>query len=683
VARKAIFSLFFLMILSVSSGCALLDGLRETAGEFGATCSQDSECRSGLCHREGSQGFCTEACVNTCSRSGYECQDGVCAEPREPEGCSPACHDDAVCEALDGDFVCVCGTGFEGDGLSCVPVDSCLADNGGCGDETYFRCVGGVGQAPTCEAIDQCAEDNGGCGDETYFRCVDGPGQAPTCEAIDQCAEDNGGCGDPEFTRCLDGEGQEPTCRLIDACQVDNGGCGEERYFRCTDGSEAVPTCVATDLCAVDNGGCGDPRYFACAGGLGEEPSCELIDVCTIDNGGCGDSRVYTCVDGRGKSPLCRVEIEAIQNANVSSLSPDTALGGGTELIVDRDVREIYLEFDLSLLPRALAVTEVELAMTAFRGQDHGGDGTVFVYHVEDARWTEPMLTFNNRPMPQGDAVGSWQVPYAAGEVQTKRALTSTDELISVIQPLAEVALPVTFALRSPGYRTNYLTREANPATDRPRLTVTYDPLIDFCAVDNGGCGDPQRFQCVEGVEQKPTCVVRLEASENATVSSLQPQIALGPRTELVVDRTNSHVYLQFDLSEIPGDAVVTGVRLQMTAFRGFAHGGDGNVYTQFVPGDDWDENTITWLNAPAPRQTLLGFWWLWYNNQMRDQVGENDSPLLIPVVQGEVEGDKAISFRLISPGYRTNYRTRAFETMAQRPNLTIRFQLPDETVEE
>ncbi|MFY0580486.1 DUF7594 domain-containing protein [Cystobacter fuscus] len=100
--------------------------------------------------------------------------------------------------------------------------------------------------------------------------------------------------------------------------------------------------------------------------------------------------------------------------------------------------------------------------------------------------------------------------------------------------------------------------------------------------------------------------------------------------------------------------------------------GEDGNVYTSFVPDDSWAENTVTWNTRPAVLGNALGSWWLWYDNKFSDQVGSNSSPDLIPVAQAELVGDHQISFRLNSPGYRTNYRSREYTNANQRPQLEL-----------
>lgn len=549
--------------------------------------------------------------------------DSFGEKPMDPENgepeCTPVCDSNAVCEEdQEGGFFCQCNQGYEGDGFDCQEIDACLIENGGCGDPEFFE-------------------------------CLHIPDEEPQCESRDLCAIENGGCGDPEFAACENQIGEPPSCLVTDTCMEQNGGCGDSRFFECTEG-------------------------------LGQEPTCVPIDRCNVGNGGCGDPEFYECVDGLGKSPLCRIEVVAMQNATVDSSAASTALGGGNSLIVEQDRREVFLLFDPSAyLPAEFTITSSELQMTAFGG---GGSGepTVFIYHGEDTSWSEETLTYSNRPGTDPDPLGQWEVEFEVGEVVSKPVSTDGEELRELTQQRAEEGLQITLVLRSPEYRTEYLNREAFPLSARPRLVLTYDPLIDFCAVDNGGCGNPDKVQCVDGLEQSPGCVIRMEATQNATIHVASPTVAFGAGEALRVERNGAStkdVYLQFDLSEIPPGVEVSHVRLEMTAFDGLAHGGDGRVYTRYVTDDSWTEDTITWLNAPSPVEEPrnLGHWWLWYGFQPEIQVGRNESELLIPAVQTEINGNQKISFRLNSPGFDTRYFNRLEADVSRRPALTVRFQ--------
>ena len=149
-----------------------------------------------------------------------------------------------------------------------------------------------------------------------------------------------------------------------------------------------------------------------------------------------------------------------------------------------------------------------------------------------------------------------------------------------------------------------------------------------------------------------------------------------GADQELRVDRSYDETFLRFDLSAIPAGATIEVVRLEMTAYHGFAWGSDGNVYTSLVTDDTWEEMEITWNTKPSSDATALGYWWLWYDyTDYTVRIGELMNEDLLEAVRTEQSGDAMISFRLHSPGYRTNYRSREYADEMARPKLEIAYK--------
>ncbi|WP_158625225.1 CBM96 family carbohydrate-binding protein [Corallococcus terminator] len=174
------------------------------------------------------------------------------------------------------------------------------------------------------------------------------------------------------------------------------------------------------------------------------------------------------------------------------------------------------------------------------------------------------------------------------------------------------------------------------------------------------------------------TGTVTLSPVADAYVTPDAPNSNFGLNTAWIVNRQYAEAYLKFDLSSLPANARITSVTFSALAYDGYAYGGDGNVYTSFVTDDSWLETGITWNNRPAPSGTPSGEWFLWYNLTPEDKLGVNSNPALIPVVQGELDGDKLVSFRLHSPGYKTRYRSREYSNASQRPKLVIQYELGD-----
>lgn len=81
------------------------------------------------------------------------------------------CGEHGACVAIEAEAACECEDGFEAEALSCVDIDECADDNGGCGIEPRYACENNEGQAPTC--TDRC-EDL-----ESSIEAVENPASGP------------------------------------------------------------------------------------------------------------------------------------------------------------------------------------------------------------------------------------------------------------------------------------------------------------------------------------------------------------------------------------------------------------------------------------------------------------------------------------------------------------------------
>ncbi len=201
-------------------------------------------------------------------------------------------------------------------------------------------------------------------------------------------------------------------------------------------------------------------------------------------------------------------------------------------------------------------------------------------------------------------------------------------------------------------------------------LSACGPEMLEQDAASSAGAEQVKHAAAALGAEQ----TVVLEPVADAMVSEWNPDGNYGSTHEFYIDPfAGEQAYLRFDLGKLPPGAKVTGATLSALAYGGWAYGGDGNVYTTFVADDSWGEGGITWNNKPAASGAPLGFWWLWYIGDW-EQLGTASEPALARAVEGEAHGDRAISFRLHSPGYRTRYRSREWFDARQRPKLTVTF---------
>ncbi|MFP2923906.1 DNRLRE domain-containing protein [Pyxidicoccus sp. 3LG] len=175
-----------------------------------------------------------------------------------------------------------------------------------------------------------------------------------------------------------------------------------------------------------------------------------------------------------------------------------------------------------------------------------------------------------------------------------------------------------------------------------------------------------------------PTQLI-LEPEADTYVRAASPTTNYGNHQNLYVDSSKAETYLRFNLSGIPAGAHIASVRLEALAYDGSSAGGDGSVYAHLVPDDTWSETGMTWNNRPAVTGDRLGSWWLWYANSTPKplQQGVNFSPKLQAPVQQALDSDGLISFRLMSPGYHTVYRSREHGVANERPRLIINYFEP------
>ncbi|KAL2091603.1 hypothetical protein ACEWY4_013866 [Coilia grayii] len=184
--------------------------------KHGENCDEECHCVHGVCdNRPGSQGVCRQgSCLE--GFSGDLCDKTP--SPCNSDGVFEHCHFNAYCTYSGSNTICVCKSGYEGDGHSCTPVNLCLKPNRGSCD-TNAQCVyagpgniscicneGWTGDGLVCSEINNCLLDNrGDC--NVNAECVStGPGQ-------NECSCKKGYMGDGKV------------CIMANPCLQNNGGC--------------------------------------------------------------------------------------------------------------------------------------------------------------------------------------------------------------------------------------------------------------------------------------------------------------------------------------------------------------------------------------------------------------------------------------------------------------------------
>jgi hypothetical protein len=576
------------------------DCVQDCAGAWGGDAVED-EC--GTCDADPTND-CVQDCAGAWGGMAYEDECGTCDDNADND-CVQDCAGEWGGDAVEDN----CGT-CDNDPTNDCPLDCAGVPDGDAVEDMCGTCD----NDPTNDCVQDCAGTWGG--DAVEDMCG-------TCDSdpANDCIEDCNGVwgGDAVQDNCGTCD-SDPTNDCVQDCSGTWGG-----------------DAVADNCGTCDNDPANDCTAD-CAGAFG--------GTATVDN--CG-----VCVGGTtGRVSTCQTATATLEaDAYVSSSSATTNYGNSDTLQVRRNgAQHTYLRFDLSSVPPNSVILGARLSMVAKSGYAWGGDGNVYAYYVPNDSWTETGINWSNRPAEDPTRLGFWWLWYDFS-VSDQTGVNESAALTDRIRTEFFGDRKVSIMLASPGYDTNYYSKESADASKHPQLELYYMPL------------------------QSTTVYTEADTYARSSASTT----AHGTETSMVVDRSSTAVFVRFDLASVPAGATIHRTELVATAHTGFAHGGDGNVYTYPVADDTWDESTLTWSTMPAvDKSAHLGFWWLWYDfNDNRIQVGRNSSPALTQYVASEFSSDGKVSLSLQSSGYRTNYRTREWNDASQRPYLRVDYTLP------
>ncbi|XP_049927762.1 mucin-like protein [Epinephelus moara] len=215
------------------------------------------------------------------------------ADLKECEKAGSKCHPHAQCLKVRSNFTCVCGMGFQGDGLLCNDIDECLSGLHSCHSQALcnntlgsYSCVcleGYVGDGTNCQDIDECQKENGGCHASALCTNYEGGRQCQCkvgfrgsgfeCEDLNECANQrichwNATCtNNPGSYACTCNAGYKGNgnylCLDIDECSETPHVCSSSLGYKgcknlpgtyrctCSTGFESNgQSCVDIDECA-------------------------------------------------------------------------------------------------------------------------------------------------------------------------------------------------------------------------------------------------------------------------------------------------------------------------------------------------------------------------------------------------------------------------------------------------
>lgn len=465
----------------------------------------------------------------------------------------------------------------------------------------------------------------------------------PTNDCVVDCAGEAGG------------DAVEDACGVCDAdpsndCEAD---CAGEPGGDAVEDACGVCDADPTNDCVVDCAGeAGGDAVEDMCGVCDADPTNDCVADCTGEFGGEAETDACgRCVGGDTGLTACPVaEFVAVEDAYVRELAPGANHGDEPVFVTDRENATSFIKFDLRALPTDIVIRSLRIRLVATGAESFGGSGEVNVYFSSEDGWNQSQVTFDSAPSFSDFIVASMNVANFVEGQDMPLEIVDDPELMERFQSEVWGNKIVTLRLASPGYRAAFHSTEANGTSLHPRVEIAYQELSSF--------------------EVPPVA--------DTYVTSREPDKNFGDALEMHVDprNANSSSFVKFDLTPVP-NITIQRVAFQMLSHTGFAYGGNGNAYTYLVEDDSWEEDTMTFNNAPTALTDDLGFWWIWHDGSLEDKLGVNASEKLLAPVLDAYSGDKLISFRVASPGYRTYYRTREFTNPDQRPKLVL-YYLPD-----
>jgi hypothetical protein len=146
-----------------------------------------------------------------------------------------------------------------------------------------------------------------------------------------------------------------------------------------------------------------------------------------------------------------------------------------TTLSVFPDFAIAYLRFSLDEVPTDAQIHAVELRAHAFGGFASGGDGNCYTHFVADDTWGETGLTWADKPALAGSPTGYWWLFYGYENPKPPQTGRNADPgLVPLVQNELNGDGLLSLALRSPGYRYEFHSREASDPALRPALQITW-----------------------------------------------------------------------------------------------------------------------------------------------------------------------------------------------------------------
>lgn len=283
-----------------------------------------------------------------------------------------------------------------------------------------------------------------------------------------------------------------------------------------------------------------------------------------------------------------------------------------------------YLRFDLSRV-HFDAVQKVLLRLYATESSQSGG---TFVT-VTDSNWDEDTITFENAPPANGIPLGILENVNAGNWYE-----------LDITWAISESS-PLTICIM--GNHEDDAMYSSKEGSNSPEIALTLQEFIPLST--QGGQ------------------VMELEPTDDATLVLQAPNSNFGTNDELKTDaREGMHNFLlRFDATAVPRGEVTSAILRVYAMNKDPAFGGTF-VETKKT---NWDEQTVTWNNAPSSDGRVMGMlmeveYGSWYDMD----------------VTSAVIGGSAVSFRVSSPHF--NEAIYGSKESDYKPRLIVQYSPSD-----
>ncbi|KAL7489236.1 hypothetical protein ACHAW6_014814 [Cyclotella cf. meneghiniana] len=339
--------------------------------------------------------------------------------------------------------------------------------------------------------------------------------------------------------------------------------------------------------------------------------------------------------------PIVELILPSIADTTLSNASPYDIFGKLEAIAIGssnsgNDRFDSLIKFDLSLVDRSCTIVSATLKLFSMNSCSGGSS----VYVTEDSAWDEDTATWNNAPAAQGIRVATlqsmssklWQNLDVTSAVNAWKNEYHTDDSLSIRIMSSENSLCM-FAASESGEQTQArLVVEYtmdNGSSQIQQMAGSLD-FYGYPTSDSQG-QTPQNtldvYDHSTSSSQAPTLgeakdeylsEIVLIATADASVSNMRQSDNFGTQNELVVDggdhgtglirgangdNEQFDALLKFDTSSIsPLDVESALFRIHVTS--SCSYGGDIYVTNGYA---DWNQETVTWDNAPQPSGLPIG----------------------------------------------------------------------------